>query len=44
MNIGKGKGRRTWRNGPREEALKILENYKPIPLPEGAAREIRAVI
>lgn len=27
-----------------EEALKILENHKPVPLPEEAAKEIRAII
>lgn len=27
-----------------EEALKILENHKPIPLPEAAGKEIRAII
>ena len=37
-------GKKDMAERAREEALKILENYKPIPLPEGAAREIRAVI
>lgn len=27
-----------------EEALKILENHKPIPLPEDTAKEIRAIV
>jgi trimethylamine:corrinoid methyltransferase-like protein len=27
-----------------EEALEILKNHKPIPLPENAAKEIRAII
>jgi len=27
-----------------EEAIRILENHKPIPLPETAAKEIRAII
>ena len=27
-----------------EEALKILENHKPIPLPEDTAQEIRAIV
>ena len=27
-----------------EEARKILETHKPIPLPEGAAREIRGIV
>jgi len=28
----------------REQAIEILENYKPIPLPEEAAKKIRAIV
>ena len=27
-----------------EEARRILENHKPVPLPEAAAKEIRKII
>jgi trimethylamine--corrinoid protein Co-methyltransferase len=37
-------GKKDMAERAREEALKILENHKPIPLPEEAASEIRAVI
>ena len=27
-----------------DQAIEILENYKPIPLPEEAAKKIRAIV
>lgn len=39
-----GEGAKDMAERAREMAIDILENYKPIPLPEEAAKKIRAIV